>query len=61
MKKILNLEFWFHLLGFIGAIFGTVSLYPKGFSIYCWPLYCSIWIITSYINTLTIKRLENKK
>jgi hypothetical protein len=61
MKKINFFELSFHAIGFVGALFGIFALYDKGFTTYCWPLYCAIWILVSYIKTLTILKLENKK
>lgn len=58
MKKLTII---LHSLGAIACIGGIIGLISYGWIVFQWPLIALIWIITSFINSMTIERLETNE
>jgi hypothetical protein len=58
MKK---LGFVLHALGMVSGITGAFILKGYGWHVYQWPLISCMWILVSFINLLTIERMERNE
>jgi hypothetical protein len=58
-KTIILLEKIFMALAFLSAGLGIKVCYEEGLD-YRWPLVCMLWIVSAFIKTVYIERLEKE-